>query len=359
MKKISVISVIFVLFALVMPICVSGISANGWNPEDVNINITIELTPDAHRNITVHAEIPTTFSSEGFDVLNNASVQLDILSPAPGQLQVTGSCSVTFNQPVDSSTENILSQIATAYLMSPSMLDSMLQQFLENYIATTQDTYPVPVAFQLENVSITSFSWQNPTLSASANITIQSEIFENQQLRDKLPISISGNLNISATEIRLRIEGSNANANGWIELNVANNTLTIDAFLSLPSEVIGELVNPNVGLDLPLGNLENTLANLENMFEGIHITTTLIVPDGSNIENLQAGYTQDGNSYTWSGENAMKAIADVITGQPLANVSYEYVPPSSNTWLIIVALIAIIVPIAIAGIILWRRRCRR
>jgi hypothetical protein len=120
--------------------------------------------------------------------------------------------------------------------------------------------------------------------------------------------------------------------------------------------VIGELVNPNVGLDLPLGNLENTLANLENMFEGVHITTTLIVPDGSNIENLQAGYTQGGNSYTWSGENAMKAIADVITGQPLANVSYKYVPPSSNTWLILAVLVAIIVPIAIAGIILWRRR---
>jgi hypothetical protein len=120
--------------------------------------------------------------------------------------------------------------------------------------------------------------------------------------------------------------------------------------------VIEELVNPNVGLDLPLGNLENTFANLENMFEGVHITTTLIVPDGSNIENLQAGYTRDGNSYTWSDENATKAIADVITGQPLANVSYKYVPPSSYTLLIVAALLAIIVPIAIAAVILKRRR---
>jgi hypothetical protein len=356
MKKIFVISVIFVLFALVMPICVSGISANGWNPEDVNINITIELTPDAHRNITIHAEIPTTFSSGGFDVLNNASVQLDILSPAPGQLQVTGSCSVTFTQPVDQNMDVQLAQIALTYSTMPSVVNSYLQELLGPYMENLGDRFSGLADLQLENISVTSFNWQSPTLSAGMSMTFSGAIFENQKLRDKLPISISGNLNISATEIRLRIEGSNANANGWIELNAANNTLTIDAFLSLPSEVIGELVNPNVGLDLPLGNLENTLANLENTFEGVHITTTLIVPDGSNIENLQAGYTQGGNSYTWSGENAMKAIADVITGQPLANVSYKYVPPSSYTLLIVAALLAIIVPIAIAAVILKRRR---
>jgi len=359
MKKIFICSAIFVLFALVVSTSVSGNFANAGFLENSTVNVTIRLTPDARREITVHAEIPITGVSEDIGILGSANIQVNISSPSPTSLQLTANCSITFTQPVDQNMDVQLAQIALTYSTMPSVVNSYLPEFLG--LENLGDRFPRLADLQLENASVTSFNWQNPTLSAGANITIQSEIFENQQLRDKLPISISGNLNISATEIRLRIEGSNANANGWIELNVANNTqfnntLTIDAFLSLPSEVIGELVNPNVGLDLPLGNLENTLANLENMFEGVHITATLIVPDGSNIENLQAGYTQDGNSYTWSGENATKAIADVITGQPLANVSYRYVPPSSSTWLILAVLIAIIVPIAIAGIILWRRR---
>jgi hypothetical protein len=354
MKKIFICSTIFVLFALVVCTGASNF-ANAGPLENVTVNITIRLTPDARREITVHAEMPIPNVSENIGLLSSANIQVNISSPGPTSLQLTANCSITFTQPVDQNMDVQLAQIALTYSTMPSVVNSYLQELLGPYMENLGDRFSGLADLQLENISVTSFNWQSPTLSAGMSMTFSGAIFENQKLRDKLPISISGNLNISATEIRLRIEGSNANANGWIELNAANNTLTIDAFLSLPSEVIGELVNPNVGLDLPLGNLENTLANLENTFEGVHITTTLIVPDGSNIENLQEGYTQDGNSYTWSGENAMKAIADVITGQPLANVSYKYVPPSS-TWLILAVLIAIIVPIATAGIILWRRR---
>jgi hypothetical protein len=82
---------------------------------------------------------------------------------------------------------------------------------------------------------------------------------------------------------------------------------------------------------------------------------TLIVPDGTNIENLLPGSTQERNSYTWKRDNGASLIMDIAAGQPLASVSYKYVPPAS-TWLIIAALIAIVVPIIVATIILKFKR---
>jgi len=348
MKKIFICSAIFVLFVLVVSTSVSGNFAKAGPLENATVNITIELTPDARREITVHAEMPTTSFNVNLALLSSANVQVNISSPSPRSLRVTSSGSVTLTQPVDPDIDVQITQLALAYSTAPGILNSYLQQIVGSYIENLGDRSPELADLQLENISITNFNWQSPTLSAGLNMTFGSAIFENQQLRDKLPINLSGSINVSSTMIRLRLDGNSENVNGWIDVVVTPDTMRMDAFISLPSDVIGENVEPGLELNLPV--------DIENLFEGADVTVALILPEGASIENLLPGFTQSGSSYTWAGDNGISAIRDIVTGQPLADVSYKYAPPSSSTWLIIAVLIAIIVPIAIAGIILWRRR---
>jgi hypothetical protein len=346
MKKIFICSAIFVLFALVVSTSISSF-AKAELLENATANITIELTPDARREVTVHAEIPVTGIGENIGFLNSANVQVDISSPDHRLLQIAGNASVTFTEPVDQNLDVQLAQIALTYSSTPSVVNSYLQQLLASYMENLGDQFFGSTDLQLENASVTSFNWQSPTLSAGVSMTFSSAIFENQQLRDELPISIRGDINITSTTARLRIDGNSKNHNGWVEIVVTADTLTIDGFISSPLEVTGENVETNIGLNLP--------GSIRNLLEGTNTTVTLIVPEGTDIENLLPGFTQEGNNYTWQSENGASLIADIAAGQPLASVSYKYAPPSS-TWLILAVLIAIVVSIAGAGIILWRRR---
>jgi hypothetical protein len=345
MKKIVICSAIFVLFALVVSTSVSGNFAKAGPMENATVNITITLTPDARREINVHAEMPIPNVSENMGLLSSANIQVNISSPDPRSLQLTGNCSVTFTQPVDQNLDVQLAQIALTYSTMPSVANSYLPEFLG--LENLGDRFPGLADLQLENASVTSFNWQNPTLSAGISMTFSGTIFENQKLRDELPINLRGDINVTSTEARLRIDGNSENYNGWVEIVATTETLTIDGFISSPLNVVGENVEANVGLNLP--------TNIESLLEGTDTTVTLIVPDGTNIENLLPGSTQERNSYTWKRDNGASLIMDIAAGQPLASVSYKYVPPAS-TWLIIAALIAIVVPIIVATIILKFKR---
>jgi len=347
MKRIFVCSAIFALFALAACTSVSENFANAGAMENATVDITIRLTPDARREITVHAEIPIPDVIESIGFLSSATAQVNISSPDPTSLQLTANCSVTFTQPVDQNTDMMLAEIALMYSMTPSIIDSQLQQFIGPFIENFSDELPELSDLQLENVSVTSFNWQSPTLTAGASMTLSGTIFDNQKLRDELPISLNENINISQTTATLRVDGSSKNYNGWIEIVATTETLTIDGFISSSLTVVGENVEADIGLDLP--------ADVGNLLDGTNTTVTLIVPEGTSIEDMMPGFTQEGSSYTWERDNGASLIVDITAGQPLARVSYTYVPPSS-AWLIIAALIAIIVPIAVAGIILWRRR---
>jgi hypothetical protein len=346
MKKIVICSAIFVLFALVVSTSVSGNFAKAGPMENATVNITITLTPDARREINVHAEMPIPNVSENMGLLSSANIQVNISSPDPRSLQLTGNCSVTFTQPVDQNLDVQLAQIALTYSTMPSVANSYLPEFLG--LENLGDRFPGLADLQLENIYITSFNWQTPTLSAGMSMTLSGAIFENQQLRDELPISLRGDINISSTTARFRIDGNSKNYNGWVEIVATPDTLKIDGFISSPLSVIGENVETSIGLDLPF--------NMGDLLEGTDTTVTLIVPEGTNIENMMPSFTQEGSSYTWKSDNGASLIMDIAAGQPLANVSYKYVPPSSYTLLIVAALLAIIVPIAIAAVILKRRR---
>jgi len=261
-------------------------------------------------------------------------------------LQLTANCSVTFTQPVDQNMDVQLAQIALTYSTMPNVVNSYLQEILGPYMENLGDRFSGLADLQLENISVTSFNWQSPTLSAGMSMTFSGTIFENQKLRDELPINLNGNINVSQTTATLRIDGNSENYNGWVEIVAAPETLTIDGFISSPLTVVGENVEADVGLNLP--------ANIESLLEGTDTTVTLILPEGTNVNEMMPGFTKEGNSYTWKRDNGASLIVDMAGGQPLASVSYEYVPPLS-TWLIIAGLIAIIVPIAIATVIMWRR----
>ena len=134
MKKIFICSAIFVLFALVVSTGVSEISQTQGPMENVTVNITIRLTPDARREITVHAEMPIPNVSENIGILSSANFQVNISSPNPTSLQLTANCSVTFTQPVDQNMDVQLAQIALTYSTMPSVVNSYLQQLLGSFI---------------------------------------------------------------------------------------------------------------------------------------------------------------------------------------------------------------------------------
>jgi hypothetical protein len=348
MKKIFICSVIFVLFALVVSTSVSENFANAGFLENSTVNVTIRLTPDARREITVHAEIPITGVSEDIGLLSSANIQVDISSPDSRSLQMTGNASVTLTQPVSQDLDVQLAQIALTYSMMPSVVNSNLQQILVSFMENLGDEFLGLADLQLENASVTSFNWQSPTLSAGVSMTFSGTIFDNQQLRDELPITLRGDINVSSTTVSLRLDGNSRNYNGWVEIVAALDTLTIDGFISSPLSMIGENVETSIGTNLPF--------NIGDLLEGTDTTVTLIVPEGANIEDTMPGFTQEGSSYTWKNDNGASLIMDIAAGQPLADVSYKYVPPSSYTLLIVATLLAIIVPIAIAAVILKRRR---
>lgn len=140
------------------------------------------------------------------------------------------------------------------------------------------------------------------------------------------------------------------------EDNTMEINLTFDGYFDLPREgdtVRWNLQTPNMENIPELENLN--LENLSALLKQYDIDFTLKVPSGASVSGLPPGYSQNGDNYTWSGNNAADALNLVLTGESQANITYGYNPSAGFPWLVVGVLIAVFVVAGVVVIVLRRR----
>lgn len=345
-------------------------------PENLEMNITLELLPDARCHVTVNIE--TQFESEGWGdpIITSASAILKISSPSYGQLKFDASGSVTLSPDLAAEMPPEISMMSAemlnAYIEIAGIEGQTLSNILSGLLAMIPDTegIEIPTLPELEDIVLeelrcTKFSWSDPTLEAGLSTTLSGSIFEDEYLLDELPIDIEGSVTLSETSISLTMEASSGETVEQLTLDIdltASGTtvamvLILDGYFKLP--VVDDQVQ--WGFEMPemdLPSLENIdLENLDDLLGGYDIDFTLEVPSGASVSGLPSGYSQEDNdTYTWSGDDAAGALDMVLTGGAQPDITYDYeAPPSEFPWLWVGVLIVVMV-VAAAAVVALRRR---
>jgi len=338
----------------------------------MDVDITLELLPDARCHVTVGAEAQFEMEGWGDLPITNGSAGLDISSPKSGELKFDVSGSVTFSE---SGLDAIPEEIS---MMNADMINSLIVlagiegQSLSEILPGIWTMIPgvgeteIPPEVEdivIESLRFTKFSWSEPKLEADLTTTLSGSIFESEELRDELPVTIDGSIDMSETSISLTVEASSETVEFTLGFNLTTEDttavmeLTFDGYFKLP--VVGDQVQFGLevpGMDIP--GLESFI-NLENLGELLAqygIDFTLKVPEDASVGGLPPGYSQAGNVYTWSGVNVAGALDMVLTGGVQPNITYGHeAPPSEFPWLVVGVLVVVIVAIAATVVVLRRR----
>jgi len=306
-------------------------------PENADIDITLELLSDARCHVTV--SVVTQFEMEelGNLPITNGNVNLEISSPSSGQLKFDATGSVTFTEAALAQEEFMMLN-----MMNVGMINSELSQiegkYLSEILGEVVELPPEAADIKIERISCTKFSWSEPTLEAGLTATLSGSVFENEELRDKLPIEFTLNINLTAEDNTVVME------------------LTFDGYFKLPR------VGNNVQWDFEAPEMENipglenlSLENLGELLKQYDIDFTLKVPSDASVSGLPPGCFQEGNTYTWSDDNAADALDLVLTGKVQGNVTYGYKPPAEFPWLVVGALVVVVVVVVVVAVALRRR----
>jgi hypothetical protein len=339
-------------------------------PENMNIDVTLDLESDGSFHLTVTVE--ATGPGGGFEYLpiTSANVNIEISSPSSGQLEIDLNGSATLSE------YGLGEMPPELTVMTPEMINLMLQPFegeylsdlLENLFDTLGEEVELPLEVEnllpsevedlrLDSVSCTEFSWDGPTLEVGLTTTLSGSIFEDEELRAELPVTIHLSFEGDESSMSLSISASSETVEFSMTFDI---TVTDDTWdVSLELEVIGELPQEgeNVQWDFELSEaqqfIENMEGNLDDWLENNNIELTLKVPEDAGISgDLPSGSTQSDSTYTWRGDDAADALESIITGQVDAQIEYEYMPPEEPSeglpWLWIGVGVAVVVVIVIA-----------
>ena len=319
--------------------------------ENMDVDITLELLPDARCHVTVSAE--TQFESMGLSELpiTSGSVELEISSPNSGQLKLDVDASVTLS-------ESGLAGIGEISTLNAEMINSVIEllgiegQSFSDLLSGVLPTAPEEDII-IEELRCTKFSWNEPTIEAGLTTTLSGSVLEDQMLRDELPITVNVSIDISGASTNVSIDVNSETVEFTLEINLTTEDttmmmeLTLDGYFKLP--VVDDQVQ--WGFELP----EIVPTNLGESFEQYDTDFTLKVPENASVSGLPQGYSQTGDTYTWSGGDAADALNTVLTGETQPNIVYGYeAPPSEFPWLMVGILVVVIVAIA-AAIVLIRR----
>jgi len=343
--------------------------------EDMDVDITLELLSDARCHVTVGVEAQFEMEEWGDLPITNGSAGLEISSPSSGALEFDISGSVTL---AGSGLAMIPEEIS---MMNAEMINSLIAlaeiegQSLSEILPVIWTIIPeageIEMLQEMEDIVIedlrcTKFSWRTPKLEAGLTTTISGSIFEDEELRDELPITIDGSINISETSMSLTIEASSETVEFTLGINLtAEDTttvmeLTFDGYFDLPR--VGDNVSwgfeiPEIGEIGTIPGLENfALENLDEFLGQYDVDFTLKVPENASVGGLPPGYSQAEDTYTWSGVDAAGALGAVLTGEAQPDITYGYeAPPSEFPLLIVGVLVVAIVAIAAAALVLRRR----
>ena len=182
---------------------------------------------------------------------------------------------------------------------------------------------------KIKSLTCTKFSWEEPTLSAGFSVTLSGTIFENQELRDEMPITIDGTLEVSKTTMSMGVNFHTKTADGGFGMIATAEKISLwfEGSFELPrvdNEVRWEFF-PEAQTIYGAEQVEDLKALLKKN----NIKLTLKAPPEAEVSGLPSGYTQDGSTYAWFGTQAADALATQATGtvSPDITYTYVYVPP--------------------------------
>ena len=336
----------------------------------MDVDITLELLPDARCHVTV--EIEAQFEMEGWGDLpiTNGSASLEISSPSSGELKFDVSGSVTFSEsgldviPEEISVMN--AELINSFIALAGIEGKPLSEILPGVWTMIPGAGEIGMPLDIEDIVIkdlecTKFKWGESKLEAGLTTTLSGSIFEGEELRDELPITIDGSTDISETSISLTIEASSETVEFTLGVNLTSEDTTavmeliLDGYFKLP--VVGDQVQ--FGFEVPeIPGLESIvdLEHLDELLEQYDIDFTLKVPEDASVGGLPPGYSQVDDTYTWSGSNAADTLGKILRREAQPNVTYEQgAPPSEFPWIVVGVLVVVVVAIAAAVVVLRRR----
>jgi len=309
--------------------------------EDMDVDITLELLPDARCRVTV--DIVAQFEMEELP-LTGGNLSLGVSSPSSERLKFDVTGSVTFTEAgLDMLTDEVrtILMIMNADMINDFALSGIEGQSLSEILSEMGPLVPgveeieMPPEMEdivIEDLRCTKLSWSEPTIEAGLTTTLSGSVFEK-----KVDLSL---------DIDITVEG-----------NTATVELTFDGYFDLPR--VGDDVR--WGLEIPeigtIPGLENfALENLGEFLEQYNVDFTLKVPEDASVSGLPSGYSQADETYTWSGVDAAGALGTVLTGEAQPDITYEYeAPPSEFPLLVVGVLVVAIVAITAAALVLRRR----
>lgn len=289
-------------------------------PENVNIDTSLEFESDGSFHFTVSAE--GAMPGEEIEQLPVSAVDLNIKisSPTSGQLEIELDGSATF-------TEYGLAELPLENLsiMTPELLNLMLQEFkgkslseIPSGIAGEGIELPPEIEnLKIESANFMEFSWDEPTLKMGLTATISDSMFEDEELRAELPVTINLSFEENESSLSITIGASS----GWAEFDMSLSLTFIDNIweMSLSMEASGtlpEFEEEGLGyFEIP-PEAQKLLEeqDLSEVLEGQNMTFKLTVPEGTDVSGLPGGYDYSDGTYTWAGGNAVSALESIITG---------------------------------------------
>lgn len=310
--------------------------------ENMDVDITLELLPDARCRVTVGVE--AQFEMEELP-LTSGNLSLRVSSPSSEQLKLDVTGSVTLTEAgLDVLPEEVRTTLMIMNadmindLIAPSGIEGQsLSEILSEMLPLVPGAEEIEIPPEMEDIVIedlrcTKLSWSEPTIEVGLTTTLSGSVFEN-----KVDLSF---------DIDITVEG-----------NTATVELTFDGYFDLPR--VGD--NVRWGFEMPeigtIPGLENfALKNLGEFLEQYNVDFTLKVPEDASVSGLPSGYSQADETYTWSGVDAAGALGTVLTGEAQPDITYEYeAPPSEFPLLVVGVLVVAIVAIAAAALVLRRR----
>ncbi|MEM2878286.1 MAG: hypothetical protein QXG10_01880 [Candidatus Hadarchaeales archaeon] len=324
-----------------------------------SLNIDMEMLPDARCHIKATLEA----SMEGADwskiPIVSANMELNITKSGEKKVTMDIQTEIRLTEDaVDMLPQELLQLNAEAInllIAASGITGKSLSELLGGFTGLGYGpTVEIPEEIMdvvIEELSVTQFSWQGTTLRFHVTCTLSGDVLGNENVEKRLPVNFSASMNVSETTISITMNGSSGKSR--IEVrgsatksgDITEIQAEANAYLELP------VVDGQVVWAPPMPVAEGSL---ENLIPEQNVNFSLKVPENAKVESLPSGYRQSGNSYIWSGPEAAGAIGELLGGP--VNVSYEYVPPTSDIFVWVIVGVVVAAAIASAGIIAVRRR---
>jgi hypothetical protein len=297
----------------------------------------MELLPDARSHVT--ASVDAQFKV-GVLPITSGNLSLKVSSPGSRQLMFDVSGDATFTEAglaeLPEEARTMLSTINADTINTYIALFGLERENLSEVLSKIPGIGPVELppkaaGIKIEKIEFNNFSWKNLKIEAGLTTTISGSEFENK-FNLSLDVQFTGEDNI-------------------MEIN-----LTFEGYFDLPR------VGDNVWWNLQTPIMENILElenlNLENLnvlLKQYDIDFTLEVPSGASVNGLPPGYSQNGDNYTWLGDNAAEALNLVLTGGSQTDITYGYTPSSEFPWLVVGVLVVVLVVTGVVVVVLRQR----